>query len=182
MGSALDLWTAYRERAYLSSPQPFLGYFFMLEDCPKSQSPVKVYEPHFKVFPEFVWASYCRRYELFCRTNQSIWLSLHPRTGTSSGTKEVAWLTLPCRIAPVALAFALLQIPIWSLMTRQFPPAHFSNAQAYIATAGVLFGLGGPMAPMLAGIGRRLWEINQGQRRKIKEKKERSPQRPEPYL
>jgi len=67
MGSALDLWTAYRERAYLSSPQPFLGYFFMLEDCPKSQSPVKVYEPHFKVFPEFVGASYCRRYELFCR-------------------------------------------------------------------------------------------------------------------
>lgn len=67
MGSALDLWTAYRERAYLSSPQPFLGYFFMLEDCPKSQSPVKVSEPHFKVFPEFVGASYCRRYELFCR-------------------------------------------------------------------------------------------------------------------
>jgi len=67
MGSALDLWTAYREHAYLASPQPFLGYFFMLEDCPKSQSPVKVYEPHFKVFPEFVGASYCRRYELFCR-------------------------------------------------------------------------------------------------------------------
>ena len=67
MGSALDLWTAYREHAYLASPQPFLGYFFMLEDCPKSQSPVKVSEPHFKVFPEFVGASYCRRYELFCR-------------------------------------------------------------------------------------------------------------------
>lgn len=27
MGSALDLWTAFRERAYLKSPQPFLGYF-----------------------------------------------------------------------------------------------------------------------------------------------------------
>ncbi len=67
MGSALDLWTAYRERAYLSSPQPFLGYFFMLEDCPKSQSPVRGSEPHFKVFPEFVGTSYCRRYELFCR-------------------------------------------------------------------------------------------------------------------
>ena len=25
MGSALDLWTAYREHAYLASPQPFLG-------------------------------------------------------------------------------------------------------------------------------------------------------------
>lgn len=67
MGSALDLWTAYREHAYLTSPQPFLGYFFMLEDCAASSKPVKVREPHFKVFPEFVGASYCRRYELFCR-------------------------------------------------------------------------------------------------------------------
>ncbi|HAR99368.1 MAG TPA: restriction endonuclease [Syntrophus sp. (in: bacteria)] len=67
IGSALDLWTAYRERAYLSSPQPFLGYFFMLEDCAASNRPVKVKEPHFKVFPEFVGASYMRRYEIFCR-------------------------------------------------------------------------------------------------------------------
>ena len=54
MGSALDLWTAYREGAYLDSPQPFLGYFFMLEDCAASSHPVSVKEPHFKVFPEFV--------------------------------------------------------------------------------------------------------------------------------
>ena len=67
MGSALDLWTAFRERAYLQSPQPFLGYFFMLEDCEASNRPVGVQEPHFKVFPEFVAASYMRRYELFCR-------------------------------------------------------------------------------------------------------------------
>jgi hypothetical protein len=67
MGSALDLWTAYRERAYLDSPQPFLGYFFMLEDCEAANRPVRVKEPHFKVFPEFVGASYLRRYELFCR-------------------------------------------------------------------------------------------------------------------
>lgn len=67
MGSALDLWTAFRERAYLDSPQPFLGYFFMLEDCDASNRPVGVQEPHFKVFPEFAGASYMRRYELFCR-------------------------------------------------------------------------------------------------------------------
>jgi hypothetical protein len=67
MGSALDLWTAFREGAYLDSPQPFLGYFFMLEDCEASNHPVKVQQPHFKVFPEFVGASYMRRYELFCR-------------------------------------------------------------------------------------------------------------------
>jgi len=67
LGSALDLWTAYRERAFLASPQPFLGYFFLLEDCERSRTPVQVWEPHFKVFQEFVGASYQRRYELFCR-------------------------------------------------------------------------------------------------------------------
>ncbi len=67
MGSAIDLWTAFREQAFLPSPYPFLGYFFMLEDCDASNKPVKVQEHHFKVFPEFVGASYQKRYELFCR-------------------------------------------------------------------------------------------------------------------
>ncbi|MGH7491263.1 MAG: PaeR7I family type II restriction endonuclease [bacterium] len=67
MGSALDLWTAFREGAFNKSAQPFLGYFFMLEDCAASQRPVRVHEPHFKVFPEFKDASYTKRYELFCR-------------------------------------------------------------------------------------------------------------------
>jgi len=67
IGSAVDLWTAYREKAFLASPQPFLGYFFMLEDCYSSNLPVSVKEPHFKVFPEFRNASYMKRYELFCR-------------------------------------------------------------------------------------------------------------------
>ena len=67
MGSALDLWTAFREGKFNGGQQPFLGYFFMLEDCPKSNSPVKVKEPHFKVFSEFEKASYMKRYELFCR-------------------------------------------------------------------------------------------------------------------
>ncbi|MGD9212064.1 MAG: PaeR7I family type II restriction endonuclease [Desulfobacteraceae bacterium] len=67
MGSALDLWTAYREGAFKAGPQPFLGYFFMLEDCPASNRPVRVKESHFNVFPEFVGASYMKRYEIFCR-------------------------------------------------------------------------------------------------------------------
>jgi len=67
MGSALDIWTAFREHAYLASPQPFVGYIFMLEDCDASNRPVRVQEPHFRVFPEFVDASYLRRYEVFCR-------------------------------------------------------------------------------------------------------------------
>jgi len=54
MGSALDLWTAYREGAYNKTIKPWLGYVFLLEDCPASRRPVRVQEPHFKVFPEFV--------------------------------------------------------------------------------------------------------------------------------
>jgi hypothetical protein len=67
IGSALDLWTAYREGAYNNTIKPWLGYIFLLEDCPESHRPVKVTEPHFKVFPEFLNASYGKRYELFCR-------------------------------------------------------------------------------------------------------------------
>lgn len=67
MGSALDLWTAFREGAFNKGIRPWLGYIFHLEDCPESRRPVRVEEPHFKVFPEFVQASYAQRYEWFCR-------------------------------------------------------------------------------------------------------------------
>jgi hypothetical protein len=67
MGSAVDLWTAYREGAFNKTIRPWVGYVFLLEDCLESRRPVKVKEPHFKVFPEFKEASYARRYELFCR-------------------------------------------------------------------------------------------------------------------
>lgn len=67
MGSALDLWTAYREGAFNKTVKPWLGYLFLLEDCLESQRPVKVKEPHFTVFHEFRNASYTKRYELFCR-------------------------------------------------------------------------------------------------------------------
>ena len=61
MGSALDLWPAYREGAFNKTVKPWLGYLFLLEDSPESRSPVKVKEPHFKVFPEFINASYAIR-------------------------------------------------------------------------------------------------------------------------
>src|ERR1017187_6242569 len=67
MGSALDLWTAFREKAFGSQVRPWLGYMFLLEDCARSTTPVAVKEPHFKVFPEFRNSSYAKRYELFCR-------------------------------------------------------------------------------------------------------------------
>ena len=67
MGSALDLWTAFREGAFNSTVRPWLGYLFLLEDCSRSTRPVRTKEPHFPVFPEFKNASYAKRYELFCR-------------------------------------------------------------------------------------------------------------------
>jgi len=67
MGSALDLWTAFREKAFGSKVRPWIGYIFLLEDCARSTAPVAVKEPHFKVFPEFRNSSYAKRYELFCR-------------------------------------------------------------------------------------------------------------------
>lgn len=67
MGSALDLWTAYREGAINSTVKPWLGYLFLLEDCEGSNKPVKVQEPHFPVMDEFKGASYAKRYEIFCR-------------------------------------------------------------------------------------------------------------------
>ncbi len=67
IGTALDVWTAYRERAFQTTPRPFLGYLFLLEDCAGSRGPVRVLQPHFRVFPEFQGASYTRRYGILCR-------------------------------------------------------------------------------------------------------------------
>ncbi len=67
LGSALDLWTAFREGAFNKSRKPWLGYLFLLEDCPQSSISVGVQEPHFDVFSEFKEASYATRYEIFCR-------------------------------------------------------------------------------------------------------------------
>src|SRR5271155_4310681 len=50
IGSACDLWAAYREGAFKPSGKPWLGYLILLEEAPGSMSPVKAREPHFKVF------------------------------------------------------------------------------------------------------------------------------------
>jgi len=66
LGSSTDLLTAYREGKFKPSQKPWLGWLMLLEDSPKSTSPVRVSEPHFEVFPEFKNTSYAKRYELFC--------------------------------------------------------------------------------------------------------------------
>jgi len=81
VGSAKDIWTAFREGRFGNSPTPFLGYFFLLEDRAKVKTPVGNKEPYFLVDPEFRGAakktkdgtdkfqgiSYSKRYELLCR-------------------------------------------------------------------------------------------------------------------
>jgi hypothetical protein len=64
VGSATDIWAAYREGAFKLSSRPWLGYLMLLEEAPKSLKPVRAKEPHFKVFPEFESASYAKRYEI----------------------------------------------------------------------------------------------------------------------
>lgn len=48
IGSATDLWTAYREGALRVSSRPWLGYMMLLEETSGSTSPVSVREPHFR--------------------------------------------------------------------------------------------------------------------------------------
>lgn len=67
IGSAHDIWTAYREGAFGKQSQPFLGWLMLVEDCEKSRSAVASKEPHFPVFPEFKTASYADRYDLLCQ-------------------------------------------------------------------------------------------------------------------
>lgn len=64
LGNAADLWAAYRKGAFRITQRPWLGFVFLLEDCEKSQTAVRVKAPHYPVFPEFQGASYAKRYEL----------------------------------------------------------------------------------------------------------------------
>lgn len=83
VGSAKDLWTAYREGRFgRGGPAPFLGYLFLLEDRPSVKLPVANKEPYFNVDPAFrglavqsksvgavkyQGVTYAERYELLCR-------------------------------------------------------------------------------------------------------------------
>lgn len=67
IGNAEDIWTAYREGRFGHHPPPFLGYFFLLEDCDRVHAPVANAEPYFQVDPLFKGASYAKRYEVLCQ-------------------------------------------------------------------------------------------------------------------
>ncbi|MBX9657781.1 MAG: PaeR7I family type II restriction endonuclease [Nitrospiraceae bacterium] len=82
VGSAKDIWTAFREGRFGQAPPPFLGYLFLLEDRDNVKVPVANKEPYFQVDPVFrgeahvrdtaailryKGVSYSKRYELLCR-------------------------------------------------------------------------------------------------------------------
>jgi len=81
VGSAKDIWTAFREGRFGNSPTPFLGYLFLLEDRDNVKTPVSNREPYFPVDPAFRGSvrktktgveryegvPYSKRYELLCR-------------------------------------------------------------------------------------------------------------------
>lgn len=67
IGTAHDFWTAYREGAFGQQPRPFVGWLMLVEDAPRSRSPVTAKSPHFPVFDDFNGASYLSRYDLLCQ-------------------------------------------------------------------------------------------------------------------
>ncbi|WP_110514557.1 PaeR7I family type II restriction endonuclease [Herpetosiphon llansteffanensis] len=93
LGSAIDLWTAYREGALGSIQRPFIGWLMLLEDCPESQQPRKERTKlrHFTVLPEFQGKSYAERYSIFCqklvqeRLYTTATLLTSPRTALHTG-------------------------------------------------------------------------------------------------
>ena len=80
IGTAHDLWTAYREGAFGQQPRPFVGWMMLVEEADASRAPVRDSSPHFPVFREFQDASYLKRYDVLCRASQppatvaTIWL------------------------------------------------------------------------------------------------------------
>jgi len=91
LGTAVDLWTAYRKGAFGESKRPFAGYLMLLEDAPKSLTPVKDISPNFPLFPEFVNASYADRYNILCKKlmEEALYTAaaviISPRTAAKSG-------------------------------------------------------------------------------------------------
>jgi len=91
LGTAVDLWTAYREGAFGESKRPFAGYLILLEDAKASRTPVKDVSPNFPQFPEFRDASYADRYNILCkklmaeRLYTAATVILSPRAASKSG-------------------------------------------------------------------------------------------------
>lgn len=67
LGSAVDLWTAFRENVFPHQQAPWVGYLMTVERSPKSTCPIRIAEPHFGVMNEFRNTTYIDRYRILCR-------------------------------------------------------------------------------------------------------------------
>lgn len=67
IGTAHDLWVAYREGAFGKQLRPFVGWMMVVEDAPESRRAVTDRSPHFPVSEEFQGASYLERYNILCQ-------------------------------------------------------------------------------------------------------------------
>lgn len=91
IGTSHDLAMAYREGAFGVQEHPFVGWLMVVEDAPASRTPVKDKSPHFPVFPDFVGASYLKRYDLLCQklAKEQLFSSASviasPRTAVANG-------------------------------------------------------------------------------------------------
>lgn len=80
-------------------------------------------------------------------------------------------LRIPCRISVVALVIAVIQVPLWGVMTGQFPPYNFSGIQVAVVIIGVLFGMVGPGAPGILVFTRSMEAANKERLRRIRDDK-----------
>jgi hypothetical protein len=91
IGTAHDLWTAYREGAFGKQPRPYIGWLILVEDAPASRVSIKENSPHFPVLQEFMGASYLKRYDLLCQklVQEQLYttatLIASPRSATKTG-------------------------------------------------------------------------------------------------
>lgn len=119
LGNAVDLWAAYREGAFQQSMRPWLGFVFLLDECPKSQSPVRVKQPPLAVFPEFEAASYAKRYEILLtkllreRLYDGACLLMSKNDGGKTGifhcpAEEISFRAFTTSLMGHAIAFAKL--------------------------------------------------------------------------
>jgi hypothetical protein len=66
IGNAVDVWRAYEEGTF-GGVRPWLGYVFLLEEAPKSTTPVRLAKTVFPVERVFDNTSYKDRYGILCQ-------------------------------------------------------------------------------------------------------------------
>lgn len=118
IGNAEDVWTAYREGRLGKHASPFLGYFFLLEDCPQVHRPIRSAEPYFKIDPVFQGASYAKRYEVLCER-----LVLERKYNATC-------LALATRASDTRITF-----PAKSLSFRRFAAGLEGHARAFVSAS-----------------------------------------------